>query len=1095
GGSSSSLYAGFTAANAIQFPGLAASSGHNCVEIDSSGYLSNTGSPCGAGGSGSGTVNAGATGQIAYYNANGAAVSGLSAVPVSAGGTGATTASGALAALGAASLSSGSAQTFTGAVSAPSITASVNSQINVMAPPYNAKGDCSTDDSAAIQAALNDAYNNYSSTAVVYFPAPPGGCYIASLTYNGISLEGQPSGLANAVNGGNVVIRSKPGQDVLHVPDPTTSNFAWKTGWSIRNITFMVDDSVAGSFPHRWPGRWFDDASMTAGSAVLTTSNGQVTCADAGQAIQVNGAGSAGSNLVTTIASVSPCWMGGPGWQTITLAATASTSVSNAHTYISVQGLPVTATIGACGLAFDDMDGNTAGWAFTGQKGNLTDTLQNVTFKSSSGTTYGQNNSCGIYTQGVWGFYGLDARNWNFLRLAYGVVQGSAELSSYSQSSGNDFQKWDHGDFNLVAYPWISYNGTYGRLEDVELATQSGPAFLSLGNQFFDSPSRWIINVPEFEDNTTYGFIFGGGTGDTLINTQLAGSSTGTAYIDASNLTCTGCESGNSGSALQIGGNGNRLFFNTDISGVAIQDQGQGNLVTTTQSNAPPGGIPLNNAITYTPTKGQHELIGRISADFIRDGNFATPYNYDDLFLWPKDFILSNAGGTVPYSSLISADTGSPTGQYLTMNPGTTYTGWFQFIRPLTNVSGSLVVGSSLPANRVTAYFTAACPAGTSSFQLAIIMENPGFHNIDSQTFSCTTAYANYSMTFDASSWSGYDVGLEAAGASFNLAWLALRPYQADYNGYQPAHSGANADITSLTGLTTPLSTAQGGTGSGALTGYRYANGSGADTASATIPVSALSSGVTGSGAVVLAGGPTFTGNTTTFANSAAAEQDVVIRPGSTADQVGAYAFANYSGTTQWKLRKDASNYLRLTDTVNSLDREVLYPNGQSILNAGSGANAVVLNGTTNSGTGGLLVQNGGSSPSTVFTVTGSGNTTATGFVSGRSMMGTGTMTLAAGAAAGTSPSIACASGHVCDGVSGAVALTTGTSPATGTLATLTFPNTHSNAANCVLSVASGTAQLTSVTWSESTTAITLTANTALTAGTAYQVRYWCGGN
>jgi hypothetical protein len=36
---------------------------------------------------------------------------------------------------------------------------------------------------------------------------------------------------------------------------------------------------------------------------------------------------------------------------------------------------------------------------------------------------------------------------------------------------------------------------------------------------------------------------------------------------------------------------------------------------------------------------------------------------------------------------------------------------------------------------------------------------------------------------------------------------------------------------------------------------------------------------------------------------------------------------------------------------------------------------------------------------------------------------------------------------------------------------------------------------VTSITWSESTTALTLTANTALTASTAYQIRYWCGGN
>jgi hypothetical protein len=111
-------------------------------------------------------------------------------------------------------------------------------------------------------------------------------------------------------------------------------------------------------------------------------------------------------------------------------------------------------------------------------------------------------------------------------------------------------------------------------------------------------------------------------------------------------------------------------------------------------------------------------------------------------------------------------------------------------------------------------------------------------------------------------------------------------------------------------------------------------------------------------------------------------------------------------------------------------------------------------------------------------------------------MMGSGTMSLAANAAAGSSPAIACAASHVCDGVSGTVVLTMGTSTTTGTLATLSFPNTHTNYANCVVTpTLSGTGLVTSISWSESTTALTLTANTALTASTAYQVRYWCGGN
>ena len=267
-------------------------------------------------------------------------------------------------------------------------------------------------------------------------------------------------------------------------------------------------------------------------------------------------------------------------------------------------------------------------------------------------------------------------------------------------------------------------------------------------------------------------------------------------------------------------------------------------------------------------------------------------------------------------------------------------------------------------------------------------------------------------------------------------------------------------------------------------------------TNASSTPSLAVAASSTGTGNVVLANGPTFTGNTTTFANGAGAEQDVVIQPGTGADQVGAFGFNNYSGTSEWKLRKDASNSLRLTDGLNSLDREIFYQNGQTLINAGAGANAVLINGSTGSGTGGLLVESGGSSPAAVLTVTSSGNSTATGFVAGKFMMGSGTMGLGAGAAAGTGPAIACASSHICDGVSGTVTLTTGTSTTTGTLATLSFPNTHSNSANCVVTpTLSGAGLVATISWSESTTALTLTANAALTASTAYQIRYWCGGN
>ncbi len=65
------------------------------------------------------------------------------------------------------------------------------------------------------------------------------------------------------------------------------------------------------------------------------------------------------------------------------------------------------------------------------------------------------------------------------------------------------------------------------------------------------------------------------------------------------------------------------------------------------------------------------------------------------------------------------------------------------------------------------------------------------------------------------------------------------------------AGTGANTDITSLTGLTTDLSVAQGGTGASTLTGYVKGSGTSALTASATIPAADISGNITGSAANV----------------------------------------------------------------------------------------------------------------------------------------------------------------------------------------------------------------------------------------------------
>jgi hypothetical protein len=82
---------------------------------------------------------------------------------------------------------------------------------------------------------------------------------------------------------------------------------------------------------------------------------------------------------------------------------------------------------------------------------------------------------------------------------------------------------------------------------------------------------------------------------------------------------------------------------------------------------------------------------------------------------------------------------------------------------------------------------------------------------------NCTTSGSsvNCSMAQATSSVDGY---------LSHVDWVTFNGKQAAL-GFTPAHSGANSDITSLSGLTTPLTTAQGGSGeAGSITGLLYGN-------------------------------------------------------------------------------------------------------------------------------------------------------------------------------------------------------------------------------------------------------------------------------
>ncbi len=120
-------------------------------------------------------------------------------------------------------------------------------------------------------------------------------------------------------------------------------------------------------------------------------------------------------------------------------------------------------------------------------------------------------------------------------------------------------------------------------------------------------------------------------------------------------------------------------------------------------------------------------------------------------------------------------------------------------------------------------------------------------------------------------------------------------------------------------------------------------------------------------------GGVTTHVGSVTVKNQAAAEIDVTLQAGSTGEQKEALVYRNYAGAGQWYALKDTSNNWSLNSAIDNIDHFKAYQSGDTYVDA-AGSGAVRVNYESNSGTGGLVVYSGGSSPSAWFTVSGSGS-------------------------------------------------------------------------------------------------------------------------
>ena len=137
-----------------------------------------------------------------------------------------------------------------------------------------------------------------------------------------------------------------------------------------------------------------------------------------------------------------------------------------------------------------------------------------------------------------------------------------------------------------------------------------------------------------------------------------------------------------------------------------------------------------------------------------------------------------------------------------------------------------------------------------------------------------------------------------------------------------------------------------------------------------------------------------------TIANRLDANLAVDFRPGIATGAARAVIlyFQDKDAVRRWQIDTTTANVLEIIDTVNSVGRLTLDPQGNTYLSAGGGgAYGVIVNGLPNTGTGGLSIRSGGASPTEKAVISGAGLGTFNGGV-------TTPLQLASTAATGTAP-------------------------------------------------------------------------------------------
>jgi hypothetical protein len=1022
GGNSTTLYASFTGATAIQFPGLASASGESCLQVDGSGYVSNTGAACGSGAGGvSGTVNAGSAGQIAYYPGNGTAVSGESTVTVrdiitantpvidvrfyGAAGDERAGADGVVAA-GATQMSSatlacsaadaGKILTINNAgAGGGMLVASVTSCASATAVNFTpaassaiasgARWAVGSDNTAAIQAAITAALGDCGAT--VFFPhgiymvngnlraqptaAQAQNCLINN-NYNSFPLrlmgDGQGSSYLVQNHATLPLLTAAPANAGMHFSmdhlallgrGPATQGTLFEdiavstllndvdfigTGGrclvqqaerlTTRNIKYLTcrQAFVQGGDLGLNESYFYSTEILQAGTTIdpLTGSNyynysvnavqgvfpsSGSVVADMHAAVVMNG----GVNNLWEGGSLKPTGLGIAGFR-----FTGGESMKIAHFYIEGYNNPA---VNPAVIVGGKNETTVTTAAMTASAANFTvadaswmhSVTGNATDAGIVGTTaYILYPPDYVYGSSAASVLGGGILQGNYEEVQAVFVQNTAYASRAQE--GTTAYAWPAGTVVNESYlstPGTHYADSTIMLDDVHLESAPGakPPYSLTTNPNAQQPGGEIV-LGYMPDQF---HSWGSGTGSDYPYWA-------SRWIKIAGATRFFCYP----PMLDIEVHG--LNNGVDTDGGSYAESNASGLASYDGCTA--GAI---SGVTYSNgVKSSYQTTGPQFPVREQMGNLALGSNSSG------QFVMTNAssGATVcSYNGSIFSCNGSaaPLGSDVAVVNGATTVNdavcFADTAGTLTDcgVAPGTVTSFQAAAANWPAWLTPSVSSGTTTPSLSV-----------AASAIPNTALANSATTVNGQSCAlGASCTVSAAAGTLSGSALAA--------GVTASSLSSVGTITAGAWQGTPIAPAYVSTGN----------------AGANIPL--------------LNGSNVWSANTTTFANAAASADYVVIKPGLSADQMGALEFANYSGASQWEIRKDAGNTFRIRDTVNSLDRFIQYAGNQTVLSSG-GAAAVAINNTSSSGTGGFTVYEGGANYNTLaFAVTSSGNASVTG--------------------------------------------------------------------------------------------------------------------